>query len=94
MFAIPQKIISFIFRYGIYPLTAYKSRQQVPLAPKRAASPAEAASESVKSISPEPVDIEARRVVNMMCNIKPKEASQDLLVSSFSVLSTHELHFL
>lgn len=37
--------------------------------------------ESVKSVTPEPLDIEARRVVNMMCNVKPKDESCELLVS-------------
>lgn len=68
-------------RYGIYPLTAYKSRQQIPPLTKiRPLTPE--VSESVKSASPEPVDVEARRVVNMMCNVKPKDqASCDLMVS-------------
>lgn len=37
--------------------------------------------ESVKSVTPEPVDVESRRVVNMMCNVKPREESSELLVS-------------
>ena len=37
--------------------------------------------ESVKSVTPEPVDVESRRVVNMMCNVKPREESCELLVS-------------
>jgi nuclear receptor-binding protein len=36
--------------------------------------------ESVKSVTPEPVDVETRRVVNMMCNVKPKDESCELLV--------------
>lgn len=62
---------SFIcYRYGIYPLTAYRPKQPPP--PRtRAVSPE--MTESVKSVTPEPVDIEARRVVNMMCNVKPKD---------------------
>lgn len=64
-------------RYGIYPLTAYRARQPPPPRP-RAISPEVA--ESVKSVTPEPVDVETRRVVTMMCNIKPKEQSCDLLV--------------
>lgn len=38
--------------------------------------------ESVKSVTPEPVDVESRRVVNMMCNVKPREESCELLVSN------------
>ena len=37
--------------------------------------------ESVKSVTPEPVDVESRRVVNMMCNVKPREESSELQVS-------------
>lgn len=81
--SVTEKLEKFVedVKYGIYPLTAYKSRQQAPIRPKRPVSPAEVTSESVKSASPEPVDFEARRVVNMMCNIKPKESSQDLLMT-------------
>lgn len=39
--------------------------------------------ESVKSVTPEPVDVESRRVVNMMCNVKPREDSNELLVSVY-----------
>lgn len=31
-------------------------------------------------MTPEPIDIETRRVVNMMCNVKPREDGCDLLV--------------
>jgi hypothetical protein len=37
--------------------------------------------ESVKSVTPEPMDVENRKIVNMMCDIKPKEESCDLLVN-------------
>lgn len=68
------------FRYGIYPLTAFSARQ--PPAPRpRAISPETA--ESVKSVTPEPLDIETRRVVNMICSVKPKDESHELLVSIF-----------
>lgn len=44
--------------------------------------------ESVKSVTPEPVDVESRRVVNMMCNVKPREDSSELLVSgTWNILS-------
>lgn len=56
-------------RYGIYPLTAYGPG----VGPCRAASPTErAAPESVKSATPEPRDCETRRVVTMMCSLKPQ----------------------
>lgn len=67
----------YIFRYGIYPLTAFMPRQPPPPRP-RPVTPEVA--ESVKSVTPEPVDIETRRVVNMMCNVKPKDDGCELLV--------------
>jgi hypothetical protein len=66
-----------IFRYGIYPLTAFKARQPPPPRP-RPVSPEVA--ESVKSVTPEPVDVETRRVVNMMCNVKPRDEGCELQV--------------
>lgn len=65
-------------RYGIYPLTAYVPKQP-PACRPRAISPETA--ESVKSVTPEPIDVETRRVVNMMCSVKPREDGCDLLVS-------------
>lgn len=65
-------------KYGIYPLTAYKAKQPPPCRP-RAISPETA--ESVKSVTPEPIDIETRKVVNMMCSVKPREDGCDLLMT-------------
>ncbi|XP_059485395.1 nuclear receptor-binding protein homolog isoform X2 [Neocloeon triangulifer] len=53
-------------KYGIYPLTVFAAPRT------RAASP-EVTAESVKSLSPEPVDVEARRVVTMMCSVKRRD---------------------
>uniref|UniRef100_A0A1B6EKZ8 Nuclear receptor-binding protein homolog n=1 Tax=Cuerna arida TaxID=1464854 RepID=A0A1B6EKZ8_9HEMI len=71
---VTEKLEKFVedVKYGIYPLTAYRARQPPPPRP-RAISPEVA--ESVKSVTPEPVDVEMRRIVTMMCNIKPKEQS-------------------
>lgn len=69
---------SLLFRYGIYPLTAFVAKLPPPARP-RAISPE--VTESVKSVTPEPYDEESRRVVNMMCNVKPKEDSNELNVS-------------
>ncbi|KAL1132348.1 hypothetical protein AAG570_010304 [Ranatra chinensis] len=76
---VTEKLEKFVedVKFGIYPLTAYRAK--LPPPPKARAVTPELA-ESVKSASPEPVDVEARRVVNMMCNIKPKEQSCDLMV--------------
>ncbi|GLG93338.1 Nuclear receptor-binding protein homolog, partial [Gryllus bimaculatus] len=72
-----EKLEKFVedVKFGIYPLTAYAARQPPPPRP-RAISPELA--ESVKSVTPEPVDVENRRVVNMMCNVKPKDSGADL----------------
>lgn len=73
----------FNLRYGIYPLTAFSAPQPPPSRP-RAISPETA--ESVKSATPEPVDVETRKVVNMICSVKPREDSCELLVSIFLCL--------
>jgi hypothetical protein len=57
-------------RYGIYPLTVFApvpadTSGQRPVSPD--ASPENATE------TPEPVDVEVRRVSNMMCDVKPKE---------------------
>lgn len=71
-------------RYGIYPLTAYGLGAR---GRGRAASPAERLAESLPA-SPEPRDLETRRVVNMMCSLKPHPHPHpdappaDLLVST------------
>lgn len=81
---VQEKLEKFVedVKNGIYPLTAYTGRVPPPPRP-RAISPETA--ESVKSVTPEPFDIENRRVVNMMCNIKPKEKSCDLWVISLQL---------
>ncbi|CAN8007080.1 unnamed protein product [Ixodes pacificus] len=65
-------------RNGIYPLTAFVMSHQ-PIVRPRASSPE--VSESVQSASPEPFDAETRRIINMMCNIKQQEESQNFVVS-------------
>lgn len=65
-------------KYGIYPLTAFMAKRPPPVRP-RAISPE--VTESVKSVTPEPLDFESRRVVNMMCNVKPREESRELLMT-------------
>lgn len=77
---VAEKLEKFVedVKNGIYPLTAFGVKQPPP--PRsRAISPEMA--ESVKSVTPEPLDIESRKIVNMMCNIKPKEDSCDLLMT-------------
>uniref|UniRef100_A0A6B2EI35 Nuclear receptor-binding protein homolog n=1 Tax=Phlebotomus kandelakii TaxID=1109342 RepID=A0A6B2EI35_9DIPT len=75
-----EKLEKFVedVRYGIYPLTAFAARQPPPPRP-RAISPEP--TESVKSVTPEPLDVETRKVVNMMCSVKPREDSCDLMMT-------------
>ncbi|CAG9829842.1 unnamed protein product [Diabrotica balteata] len=63
---------------GIYPLTAFGAKQPPP-SRSRAISPE--MTESVKSVTPEPTDVETRKIVNMMCDVKSKEESCDLLLT-------------
>ncbi|XP_076368013.1 nuclear receptor-binding protein-like isoform X1 [Tachypleus tridentatus] len=65
-------------RSGIYPLTAF-AMTHLPVARARPHSPV--ASESVKSSSPELADVESRRIVTLMCNIKPQETGENLLMT-------------
>ncbi|XP_014228543.1 nuclear receptor-binding protein homolog isoform X1 [Trichogramma pretiosum] len=76
-FPVAEKLEKFVedVKYGIYPLTAFKAKLPPPVRP-RAISPEVA--ESVKSVTPEPIDTETRRVVNMMCNVKAKEDCTEL----------------
>ncbi|XP_077284505.1 MLF1-adaptor molecule [Arctopsyche grandis] len=71
-----EKLEKFVedVKYGIYPLTAY-TRGHKGSGAARAASPPETA-ESVKSVTPEPLDIETRRITNMMCSIKAKDPGE------------------
>ncbi|XP_055676438.1 nuclear receptor-binding protein isoform X1 [Lutzomyia longipalpis] len=80
-----EKLEKFVedVRYGIYPLTAFPARQPPPPRP-RAISPEP--TESVKSVTPEPVDVETRKVVNMMCSVKPREDSCDLMCFQMTIL--------
>ncbi|XP_055377888.1 nuclear receptor-binding protein homolog isoform X2 [Condylostylus longicornis] len=75
-----EKLEKFVedVRNGIFPLTAF-AVTNTPFIRPRALSPETA--ESIKSVTPEPVDIEARRVVNMMCSVKTREDSCDLLMT-------------
>ncbi|XP_037954722.1 nuclear receptor-binding protein homolog [Teleopsis dalmanni] len=63
-------------KYGVYPLTALGGKKP-PHFRSRAASPVRA--DSIKSVTPEPIDIESRRIVNMMCSVKKlREDSRDI----------------
>ncbi|KAH8417100.1 hypothetical protein KR222_003260 [Zaprionus bogoriensis] len=65
-------------KYGVYPLATYSGKKP-PHFRSRAASPERA--DSVKSATPEAVDTESRRIVNMMCSVKKKEDSNDILMT-------------
>lgn len=67
----------FIHRNGIYPLTSYAATHR-PVVQQRMNSPE--MSDSAKGSSPEVFELETRRIINIMCNIKPQEDSQNLMV--------------
>lgn len=69
--------IKFYCRNGIYPLTSYAATHR-PVVQQRLNSPE--MSDSAKGSSPEAFELETRRIINMMCNIKPQEDSQNLMV--------------
>lgn len=75
----------FVCRFGIYPLTAYALEPgPVRLTTYQPQSPTGSMDQSVPSdrSSAGPVDVEVRRIVNMMCNIKPRDDAQnDFMVS-------------
>ncbi|CAH0554891.1 unnamed protein product [Brassicogethes aeneus] len=75
-----EKLEKFVedVKNGIYPLTAFGAKQPPP-ARSRAISPEMA--ESVKSVTPEPLDVENRKIINMMCDVKSKEESCDLMLT-------------
>ncbi|KAJ8934995.1 hypothetical protein NQ314_013066 [Rhamnusium bicolor] len=77
---ITEKLEKFVedVKNGIYPLTALGAKQPPP-ARSRAISPEMA--ESVKSVTPEPTDVETRKIITMMCDVKSKEESCDLLLT-------------
>lgn len=66
-----------ICRFGIYPLTCFELPEPIPS--RQLASSPEVI-DSVKSASPEPLESENRRIVNMMCNVKAREDGPGLLV--------------
>lgn len=71
-----EKLIEDV-KYGIYPLTVFAPKRMANIR-IRALSPD--AAESVKSTTPEPVDIETREIVNMMCSVKPRETATNELI--------------
>ncbi|XP_060528183.1 nuclear receptor-binding protein homolog isoform X2 [Cylas formicarius] len=77
---VTEKLEKFVedVKNGIYPLTAFGAKQPPPTR-SRAISPEMA--ESVKSVTPEPTDVETRKIINMMCDVKSKEESCDLLLT-------------
>lgn len=69
-----------ISRFGIYPLTAYPLEPgPVRLTTYQPQSPTGSMDQSVPldRSSAGPVDVEVRRIVNMMCNIKPRDDAQN-----------------
>lgn len=63
-------------RNGIYPLTAYAATYR-PVVQQELNSPDVSDPEKA---SYETYELETRRIVNIMCNVKPQEESQNLTV--------------
>ena len=78
--AAQEKLEKFVedVKYGIYPLTAF-SAQKPPTSLPRAISPETV--QSVKSATPEPLDIETRKVVNTIVSVKPRDDNCELLMT-------------
>lgn len=78
---------SCVFRFGIYPLTSYALEAgPVRLTTYQPQSPTGSMDQSIPSdrSSVGPIDVEVRRIVNMMCNIKPRDDAQnDFMVGLF-----------
>lgn len=77
---VAEKLEKFVedVKNGIYPLTAFGTRHP-PLPKSRAISPE--IPESEKSITPEPMDVETRKIISMMCDVKPKQDCDELELS-------------
>ncbi|CAD6214654.1 GSCOCG00004163001-RA-CDS [Cotesia congregata] len=85
--SVTEKLEKFVedVKYGIYPLTTCMARLPPPSAVRpRAISPE--ITESVKSVTPEPLTPEARRIVHMMCNVKPSGGGCDNLELNMTIL--------
>lgn len=84
----------FIFRFGIYPLTAYALEAgPVRLTTYQPQSPTGSTDQSVPSdrSSVGPIDVEVRRIVNMMCNIKPRDDAQNDFMVSFNLYNYKQI---
>ena len=58
-----------VFRNGVYPLTAYA----LPEHPAKTRPQTPETAESVKSTTPEPVEVESRAILRMQCETKEEE---------------------
>lgn len=76
-------------RFGIYPLTCFDLPEPLP-SRQQASSPE--VIDSVHSASPEPTELENRRIVNMMCNVKARDDGPGLLVLNHMKLYTFKIH--
>ena len=74
-----------VCRNGVYPLTAFASIVKPSEVAPRSASP-EIAESDTKSETPEPLDVEARRVVSIKCYVQSKsDVTAALLVRASDV---------
>lgn len=70
-------------------MTSYAATHR-PIVQQRLNSPE--MSDSAKGSSPEASELETRRIINMMCNIKPQEDSQNLMVCFAEIFSFSHTH--
>ena len=77
---VTEKLEKFVedVKYGIYPLTVFGPVPADSAGP-RAVSPD--TSVSIAAETPEPLDVETRRVSNMICDVKPREDASGYHVS-------------
>jgi len=75
-FPVHEKLEKFMedVKFGIYPLTAFALAQPQPTKPR---PPTPETHKSDKSNSPEPQDLESRRIQNMQCSIHTNEDKKD-----------------
>lgn len=75
-FPVHEKLEKFMedVKYGIYPLTAFTLSQPTP---SKARAPSPESRKAAKSNSPEPQDVENRRILTMQCSIQPSEGKKE-----------------
>jgi len=84
-FPVHEKLEKFMedVKFGIYPLTAFALAQPQPT---KTRAPSPESHKSDKSCSPEPQDVENRRIMTMQCSIKRNQDKKDTKDISIRIL--------